>query len=128
VLNCDIVSAHLGHFEQIAAELLRALRGKRSQRAFARRLGYRGNPITDWENGRRFPDAVEALRAAQIVRVDVRRAFAQFQAVPPPIDAKGDVVLGSWLSELRGTTSAILVSANVRISRHSPVRRMRMTA
>jgi hypothetical protein len=32
-----------------ARQLLRAMRGRRSQVAFARRLGYRSNPITDWE-------------------------------------------------------------------------------
>jgi hypothetical protein len=47
-----------------AAEVLRTLRGKRSQRAFAHRLGYRANPITDWEHGRRStPIAHAAARA-----------------------------------------------------------------
>ncbi len=46
-----------------ASQFLRAVRGKRSQVAFARRLGYRANPITDWENGRRYPTAAEAMEA-----------------------------------------------------------------
>ena len=49
--------------ELAARQLLRALRGKRSQVAFSRRLGYRGNPIADWEAGRRTPTAQEMLRA-----------------------------------------------------------------
>ena len=36
-------------FEQIARELLVALRGKRSQTAWSRRLGYKSNVAYAWE-------------------------------------------------------------------------------
>lgn len=69
--------------ETESRELLRALRGGRSQVAWARRLGYRGNPITDWENGRSYPTAEEALRAASRAGIDVAAAFTRFdQNVP----------------------------------------------
>ena len=51
-------------FERLASELLRALRGKRSQVAFSRRLGFKSNVAYAWESGRRFPTAAEAMRAA----------------------------------------------------------------
>lgn len=69
---CDMEHAALG------SQLLRALRGKRSQTAFSRRLGYTTNVAYPWEAGRRFPTASETLRAAAKVGIDVRRAIEPF--------------------------------------------------
>jgi len=91
-----------------ASELLRAVRGKRSQVAFARRLGYRANPITDWENGRRFPTAAEALRAASRAGIDVSASLGRFHAAAPPSQAElstgAPEQLAQWLCALRGST------------------------
>jgi len=90
--------------EPAAREVLRAIRGPRSQVGFARRLGYRANPVANWESGRRFPTALETLRACGRVGIDVQRAFERFV----PAAAAGRVVtedLAGWLSELRGSTS-----------------------
>lgn len=87
-----------------ASQFLRAVRGGRSQVAFARRLGYRANPITDWENGRRFPTAAEALRACERVGIDVSAAFARFHPAPPPAPRSGTEGLCSWLVHARGST------------------------
>src|SRR5688572_27455473 len=62
-------------FEVIASELLRELRGRRSQRAFSRRLGYRTNIAYRWETARCFPTAAETLRIAARVGLDVKAAF-----------------------------------------------------
>ncbi len=109
-------------FEQIAAQVLRALRGKRSQRAFARRLGYRANPITDWEHGRRFPTAVETLRAAHVIGVNVTRAFSEFHAAPPPPCSAGRFAVAPWLSAIRGTTPIAHVAARAGCSRFAMAR------
>lgn len=86
-----------------ASQFLRAMRGSRSQIAFARRLGYRANPITDWERGRRYPTAKEAFRAAKLVKIDVTSAFAFFHpATPPGIESAADN-LSAWLRELAGS-------------------------
>jgi hypothetical protein len=90
-----------------ASQFLRAVRGKRSQVAFARRLGYRGNPITDWEHGRRFPTAAEALRACTRAGIDVRAAFARFHVAALPASSAAEIdakALSTWLSLLRGST------------------------
>lgn len=112
MLRIATMGANPGNFERAggvevtAAELLRAFRGKRSQRAFARKLGYRANPITDWEHGRRFPTAVNALHAAHLVGIDVQAAFAAFHvAAPPPMSPAGHFALAPWLTAIRGTTS-----------------------
>jgi DNA-binding transcriptional regulator YiaG len=54
----------------LASELIRALRGPRSQTAFSRRLGYRSNVVYTWEAGIRAPTASETLRAAARVGVE----------------------------------------------------------
>lgn len=87
-----------------ASQFLRAVRGPRSQIAFARKLGYRANPITDWENGRRFPTAAEALRACERVGIDMSAAFARFHPAPPPPQRSGTTGLCQWLVQARGST------------------------
>ncbi|HVK71676.1 MAG TPA: helix-turn-helix transcriptional regulator [Kofleriaceae bacterium] len=68
---------HMDH-EALARGVMRALRGRRSQTAFSRRLGYATNVAYAWEAGRRFPTAAEMLRAAARAGVDVRRALTPF--------------------------------------------------
>ncbi len=70
-------------FETVSRELLRALRGSRSQAAFSRRLGYRANVVHAWESGRRWPAASEFLRVAEVSGVDVRAALQRFYVKVP---------------------------------------------
>ena len=103
----------------MARELLRALRGQRSQVAFARRLGYKANPIADWEAGRRFPTALEMLRAYEKVTGDVAAAFARFHPSIPARLPDGTWDLGSWLSALRGSASVQDIAHEPAISSRS---------
>jgi transcriptional regulator with XRE-family HTH domain len=105
--------------ETAARQLLRALRGTRSQAAFSRRLGYRGNPVADWEAGRRFPTAEEALRACEVVGVDVSGAFARFHPAAAPALERG---LDAWMEALRGSTSVSEVAARAGRSRFATAR------
>jgi transcriptional regulator with XRE-family HTH domain len=105
-------------FERAACEILRAIRGGRSQVAFARRIGYRGNPITDWEHGRRYPTAPEALRVAARVRFDVAAAFAPFLPAPPPTSGEQWSV-AQWLDSLRGSTPVADLARRAERSRFS---------
>lgn len=89
--------------EDAARQLLRALRGGRSQVAFSRRLGYAGNPVAKWEGGHRFPTAAETLRAAAVVGIDVPAAMAAFH--PEAARAAEQPGDGRWLSALMGDTS-----------------------
>jgi transcriptional regulator with XRE-family HTH domain len=90
--------------EVVSRELLRAVRGARSQVAFARKLGYLGNPIADWEAGRRCPTALEALRACELSDIDVPAAFERFHRLPLARDGSG-FALSCWLDELKGSVS-----------------------
>jgi hypothetical protein len=91
--------------ERAASQFLRTLRAHRSQVQWSRRLGYRGNPVTDWERGARFPTALEALRAAALAGVDVPAAFARFAPNVPLERHNDELALADWLSALRGATS-----------------------
>jgi transcriptional regulator with XRE-family HTH domain len=87
--------------ENVSAQLLRSLRRNRSQVAWARKLGYRANPITDWECGRSFPTAEEALRVAARAGVTVEQAFGGFdQNVPLLIRGDGTYDVAGWLQKL----------------------------
>jgi transcriptional regulator with XRE-family HTH domain len=98
-------------FELLSAELLRALRGKRSQAALCRRLGARSNVVHQWERGHSFPTASRALQVAARVGVDVAAAFHDFYRTPPawlhdvsPVSPAG---VAAFLSDLRGSTSVV---------------------
>jgi transcriptional regulator with XRE-family HTH domain len=66
------------NYEILAENVMRALRGRRSQLAFSRRLGYSTNVAYTWEAGRRFPTAAEMLRVARRIGIDVRGAIEPF--------------------------------------------------
>ncbi len=68
-------------YETIGSQLMRALRGHRSQVAFSRRLGYRSNVAATWEGGRRWPTAAIVFRAAERVNVDVIGGLHRFYRV-----------------------------------------------
>jgi len=108
--------------EREASQFLRALRGKRSQRQLARRLGYRGNPITDWERGERFPTVHEVLRAASVSGIDVAAAFARFSPGFQLSLATGEWEVGAWLSRLRGETPIAELAQRMSSSRFSVAR------
>ncbi len=105
------------NFERTSSEILRALRGKRSQVAFARRLGYIANPITDWENGRRFPTAGETFRAAHLVNAPVQAAFSCLAPHLP--DVSHEFREHAWLAELKGSRSLVELARQTGLSRYS---------
>lgn len=98
-------------YEKIAREFLRALRGRRSQAAFSRRLGYRTNVAYVWEAGRAFPTAASALVAARRAGVDVSAALARFFRSPPAwldsVDPASREGVAMLLDDLRGRTSIV---------------------
>jgi hypothetical protein len=98
-------------YNEIAREFLRALRGRRSQMAFSRRLGFRTNVAYAWESGRAFPTAAETLIAAERSGVELRDAFERFFRSLPSFlenaDLKKPLILAQFLDNLRGRTSIV---------------------
>lgn len=93
-------------YEALASELLRALRGKRSQVAFARRLRYRSNVVSSWETGRTFPTAARTLWIAARAGVDLRAAFETYHRGPRAWmtgELATPEAVSAFLREIRGT-------------------------
>ncbi|MCB9682418.1 MAG: DUF4423 domain-containing protein [Alphaproteobacteria bacterium] len=104
---------------EAARQILRALRGPRSQVAFSRRLGYRSNVAADWESGRRFPTGGETLRAADRVGIDVVAALHRFQPMDPlPWSADEPEEVAAWLTALQGAASQLDLASRSGFSRH----------
>jgi transcriptional regulator with XRE-family HTH domain len=95
-------------YEALASELLRALRGARSQTQFARRLGYKSNVVYSWEAGRAFPTAATALRAAERAGADVPAALLALYRQPPRealLEPATPAGVAQFLDDLRGRAS-----------------------
>ncbi len=104
--------------DEAARQMLRALRGHRSQLAFSRRLGYRGNVVAKWESGKRFPNLGEFLRAAMRVGGDVPAALQRFHAASAPFwspDTPHEVA--GWLAAMRGGSSQMALAEQAGLSR-----------
>jgi transcriptional regulator with XRE-family HTH domain len=96
-------------YAALGAQLLRALRGRRSQVALSRRLGFRSNALYAWEAGRRWPTAARFLELARRTGVDPRAAIVRFYGHRPawmeradPTTAEG---VAAFLDDLRGRRS-----------------------
>ncbi|MEZ4323323.1 MAG: hypothetical protein R3F61_38015 [Myxococcota bacterium] len=101
--------------EQAARELIRAIRGPRSQVAFSRRCGYRGNVAAKWEGGHRFPTFAETLHAASRCGIDVPAALERFHAASAEKYDPED--LGPWLAALRGRANQATLARRSNLSR-----------
>ncbi len=108
--------------ERMARDLVRAMRGTRSQVQLSRRLGFTTNTIYSWEAGRRWPTATRFFHIAARTGHDLPAALAPFFKRPPPwlSDAPGSP---DWavalLTELRGSTAIGVLAERVGVSRFS---------
>lgn len=116
-------------YAKLASELVRAWRGRRSQPAFSKRLGYRSNVIYTWEAGRGFPTAAAALKAARRVGVDLEVALARFHRARPAwldrVDPASREGVAEFLADLKGHTSIVDLAAYSGKSRFAIARWMK---
>jgi transcriptional regulator with XRE-family HTH domain len=107
--------------DRVAAELLRALRGARSQVQWSRRLGYRSNVAYAWESGRRWPTAAETLRAVRRSGLDLDAALRAFLGQRPPWVDEVDVAtaegVARLLDDLRGALPITDLARRAGVSR-----------
>ncbi len=68
---------------KLGQELVRALRGKRSQAAVSRRLGFRTNVVYTWECGRCSPSIGEFFRFMRAVKRVPEEAILEFYRTTP---------------------------------------------
>jgi transcriptional regulator with XRE-family HTH domain len=109
-------------YEALARGVMRGLRGRRSQLAFSRRLGYSTNVAYTWEAGRRFPTAAEMLRAAARTGVDVRAAVTPFfqRSLPDALRAAAPAspeMVAALLRDVRGPGPMQQLADRVGLSR-----------
>jgi transcriptional regulator with XRE-family HTH domain len=129
--NTGVFGSLVLNYELLAADFIRALRGKRSQTGLSRTLGYRSNIVHRWESGQCWPSAVHFLRRCKKL-LDVSGAFAKlFQRRPAwleprePVDAR---LLGAFLEELRGGTPIVEIAKLAQINRYTVSRWLKGSA
>lgn len=86
----------------LVPEMIRALRGRRSQMEQSRRLGFATNVVYGWESGRRTPSSIDWFRMLRRGRVEPGSLFARFfRSDPAWADAARWDEAGLVLSLLR---------------------------
>jgi transcriptional regulator with XRE-family HTH domain len=107
--------------EALAADFLRAMRGRRSQRALSRRLGYQTNIAYRWESGRCWPTARKTLEALELLGFAPLAKLREFYAREPSwlrTHARPSVLLVSeLLRDLCGQASLVSLAERSGFSR-----------
>jgi hypothetical protein len=116
---CKIVNMN---YSVLASELVRELRGRRSQAAFSRRLGYRSNIVHMWETGLRWPKASKFLWAAERAGRDVRAGIGRFFGEAAPAWLSKDAVknprfAAQLMDEMRGGAKLGTIAKQLGVSR-----------
>lgn len=113
-------------FEELAADFIRQLRGRRSQVGFSRRLQYKSNVAYLWESHRNWPTASKAFWAATRVGIDLRAGMERFYRDAPPwlcqVDLCTDVGVAKVLDDLRGDIPITELAEQTGCSRYAVAR------
>jgi DNA-binding phage protein len=98
----------------LASELLKSLRGRRSQNAFSSWLGYSSNVQYLWESGRAFPRASRFFQIAERTSHPVRAAVLRLYARPPAWLSEFELAtprgVAALLADLRGSRSILEIA------------------
>lgn len=109
--------------ERLASDWLRAIRGRRSQRAFSRRIGYRSNIAYRWESGACFPTAREVLALCERFGQDVEGAAHGFLvsrgACPAELGLTRVEGIAAFLQAARGEATIVALAKRSGHSRFS---------
>lgn len=113
-------------YRAIAKQFLRALRGRRSQVAFSRRIGFTSNVAAQWESGRRIPRVLTVVAACGRARIDVLDALRSFRPSTAHLlqehqGLAGDI-LARWLNAQRGKETVSAISRRAALSRYQAAR------
>jgi len=88
--------------EALARELVRVMRGKRSQPWLSRRLGLRSNLVYRWEAGRAFPTAMQFFRICRLTKTQGSLDFERFLGGEWRLDLETQQGVGGLLKRLAG--------------------------
>ncbi len=106
----------------LVRQLVRALRGTRSQTALSRRLGYRSNVLYTWESGRREPSASELFRIVARTGGSPRGAFASFPVELAKVELGEPEGVAALIAQLRGEARIVEVAQRCGVSRYTMAR------
>jgi DNA-binding phage protein len=110
-------------YETLSAELLRALRGKRTRPGFSQFLGYKSNIAQRWEAGRCWPTATSFFALCRRLRLDPEARVGAFLQQSPAWLAGADFSrsesVAALLEELRGRTPVRLIAERCGYNRFS---------
>ena len=113
-------------WDAIAGEWVRALRGKRSQAAFSRHLGYHSSVVHRWESGAAWPTAARFLAICSQCGKDVRAAYAAFFLRTPSWLGQHEPcspeAVAAFLQQLRGKVTVSSLADSSGYSRYAVAR------
>ena len=104
----------------LSRELMRALRGRRSREAFARRLKVSANSVYAWESGRRIPPADLLFLAGERTGLDVLTALRRFLGARATLDGLSPAdrrLPGQVLAALRGGEQLVALARRAQVER-----------
>lgn len=78
------------YYQTLARQLIREVRGRRSQSDLSRRAGYKSNMVQRWEAGECFPHVETFFALCKRQRIDVSTALARFYGRAPDWLANAD--------------------------------------
>jgi transcriptional regulator with XRE-family HTH domain len=106
-------------YELASRELVRALRGRRSQTAARHRLKRRSNVLHTWETGTRYPRASDFL---QLLQLSGRPPLALLNRFAPCRGSSPRALVTAWLNALVRDRSQAEVSRLLGINRNTVAR------
>lgn len=110
-------------FERLAREVIRAVRGRRSQRALGRALGYSSNALYAWESGRSWPTAARFFELAAATGARSATLLTRFYRVVPAqlrnIDLARPAGVRAFMATLLGSTKISALAQQSGLSRYS---------
>jgi DNA-binding transcriptional regulator YiaG len=114
---------------RLTSELLRSARGRRSQPAFSRWLGFRSNVAYAWESGRASPTAAQLLAIFERRGVSLPAVFERFHGRTPrwlhAARPSAPETVAAFLDELRGKRSLSSLASALGVSRYALARWLR---
>lgn len=109
-------------FEKLAAELVRARRGARTQKQLSRLLGYQSNVVFAWENRRDVPTARAFFRLAQLAGAPFDAATFLGKPTPDLTDRPG---VAAFMREMMGSLKMAQIGTQLGRDRHAVGRWLR---
>jgi transcriptional regulator with XRE-family HTH domain len=92
-------------YEAVSRELVRALRGSRSQAACARRMRCKSNVLHAWETGVRYPSMSHFEALVRLAGRDLAKAFMELGSGGASTSGRRPADRARWLRELAGSRS-----------------------